>query len=168
MAISNTQATTLNRANEANRRSNLGTAFQTAQTDIANLQGGSGGILVKKTETITKAMFTDVTTTGTYTSTVLTIPAGATYLYSAITAVTAFSGDTSAVIILGDGTTTNRYLTGTPSVFATAANGVSVGAPSGTTYHAAAKSVVATVTTASDFTAVSAAASVTVSIYYII
>lgn len=125
------------------------------------------GALVKLEETVAYTDFTDGGgASGTYDITVGTIPAGATFLTSAVTAVTGFAGDTSAVLIIGDGTDTDRYNTGTPSVFATAANGVSVGAASGTAYHDSAATVTLTVTSASDFTSVSAG-SVTVELYYL-
>jgi len=125
------------------------------------------GSLVKLTETVAYDAFTDGgAAVGTYDLTVGTIPAGATFLYSAVTAVTGFAGDTSAVLTIGDGTDVDRYNTSTINVFATAANGVAAGAPSGTVYHAAEKTPKLTVTTASDFTSVSAG-SVTVELYYL-
>ena len=125
------------------------------------------GPLVKLTETVAYDAFTDGgSTAGTYDITVGTIPVGATFLYAAVTAVTGFAGDTSAVLTIGDGTDADRYNTGTPNVFATAAAGVAVGAPSGTLYHAAAATVTLTVTTAADFSSVSAG-SLTVELYYL-
>lgn len=118
-------------------------------------------------ETVARSQFTDGgATAGTYTLKKGSIPAGATVLYAAVTKIVGFTGDTSAVIVIGDGTDVDRYNTGTPSVFTTAADGISVGAPSGVVYHAAAKSVVLTVTSAADFTSVTAG-SVTVEIYYL-
>lgn len=134
----------------------------TAQSGVTTM-----GPLVKLTETVAYDAFTDNTdATGTYALTVGTIPAGATFLYAAITAVTGFAGDTSAVITIGDGTDVDRYHTGTPNVFATAAAGVSVGAPSGTIYHDTAKTPTLVVTSATDFTSVSAG-SVTVELFYL-
>ena len=125
------------------------------------------GPLVKLTETVAFGAFTDNTdATGTYAFTVGTIPVGATVLYSAITAITGFSGDTSAAITIGDGTDVDRYNTGTPSVFTTAAAGIAVGAPSGVVYHAAAKTPTLIVTGNADFTSISAG-SVTVELYYL-
>ena len=125
------------------------------------------GPLVKLTETVAFGDFTDnEDATGTYEFTVGTIPAGATFLSAAITAVTGFAGDTSATITIGDGTDVDRYHTGTPSVFATAAAGVAVGAPSGVLYHDAAKTPTLIVTTNTDFSGVSAG-SVTVELYYL-
>lgn len=124
------------------------------------------GPLVKITETVSYDDFTDGgAAVGTYDLTV-GIPVGATFLTAAVPAVTGFAGDTSAVLTIGDGTDADRYNTGTPSVFSTAANGVSVGAPSGTTYHATAATVRLTVTTDSDFTSVTAG-SLTVALYYL-
>lgn len=104
---------------------------------------------------VSVADFTDGgSTAGTYVLP-FTIPAGSTVLATYVRNVVGFAGDTSATILVGETTTpdTDRYMTSTPSVFATAAN-VAVGVPSGTAYHAAAISTVTvTVTTAADFTA---------------
>lgn len=68
-----------------------------------------------------------------------TIPAGAWFERSLVSRITGFTGDTSATIIIGvTGGDTDRYMTGTPSVFTTAAQGVDLGAPSGTVWHTAA------------------------------
>ena len=125
------------------------------------------GAQVKLEETVAYSAFTDGgSTVGTYAVTVGTIPAGATFQYAAVTAITGFAGDTTAVLTIGDGTDVDRYNTSTANVFATAANGISCGAPSGVVYHAAAKTVTLTVTAATDFTSVSAG-SVTVELYYL-
>jgi hypothetical protein len=141
----------------------------TANSLTINAQSGVStmGPIVKLVETVAYDAFTDnEDATGTYELTVGTIPAGATFLYAAITAVTGFAGDTSATITIGDGTDVDRYHTGTPNVFATAANGVSVGSPSGVLYHDAAKTPTLIVTSDSDFSSVSAG-SVTVELYYL-
>lgn len=115
-------------------------------------------------ERVTRSQFTDGgSTAGTYTMKVQ-IPVGAEVVKTLITNVTGFIGDTSAVVIVGDGSDTDRYNTGTPSVFATAAM-VAMGAPSGTLVHTAAIKPVLTVTSASDFTAVTAGA-MTIRIIY--
>lgn len=125
------------------------------------------GALVKFTETVAYDAFTDGgATVGTFDLTVSGVPIGATLLFAALTAVTGFAGDTSAVLTIGDGSDADRYNTGTPDVFSTAANGVAVGAPSGVQYHAAAKTVTLTVTTAADFSSVSAG-SLTVEMYFL-
>lgn len=128
---------------------------------------GSGqAMIVKQTETVAFDDFTDGgSTAGTF-ATSITIPAGATFLYAAVTAVTGFAGDTSAVMTIGDGTDADRYNTSTINVFATAAGGISAGAPSGVVYHATAKTVTLTVTSGADFTSVSAG-SVTIETYHI-
>lgn len=101
---------------------------------------------------VTVADFTDgAGAAGTFTTT-SSIPLGATVDYAFVKNVTAWDDDTTAVITIGDGTDVDRYNTGTPSVAATITY-LSVGAPSGTAYHAAAKTVVVTVTGGSDFTA---------------
>jgi hypothetical protein len=94
------------------------------------------------------------------------IPQGAWVHRCYLLNVTGFTGDTSAVVIVGDGSTTNRYNTGTPSVFATA-NAIDLGAVSGTAIHTAAATVTVTVTSNADFTSVSAGA-MTVKIFYYI
>jgi hypothetical protein len=163
MAISNAQATKINKMNRAAQDVSMGTLIQTMQTDIETIEGIG---LTELSETVTYDQFTDGgAAVGTFVTSMV-IPAGATVLYSAIKAVVGFAGDTSATIQIGDGTTVARYSTGTPSVFTTAANGVSAGAVSGTAYHTAEKTVKLTITTATDWTAVSAG-SVTVSVYYL-
>jgi hypothetical protein len=93
------------------------------------------------------------------------IPAGAIYMGTAVTAVTGFAGDTSALMTIGDGTDVDRYNAGTINVFATAAGGVAAGVPSGALYHAAQVTPKLTITSAADFTNVSAG-SVSVELYY--
>lgn len=85
------------------------------------------------------------------------IPIGAQVMVSLVTQVTGFTGDTSATLVIGDGSDVDRYNTGTPSVFATA-NQVAMGALSGTAVHTAAVFPTLTVTSASDFTNVTAGA----------
>jgi hypothetical protein len=83
--------------------------------------------------------------------------------------VTGFAGDTTATIIVGDGSDTDRYMTGTPSVFATAAVGVESGVPSGSKLITTANRPTVTVTTSTDFglAVTNGSGRVTVSIYYI-
>lgn len=131
------------------------------------VSGLSNTGITKISETVLFSQFTDGgAAVGTYTSPTLVFPVGSTVLCSAITAITGFTGDTSAAITIGDGSDADRYNTGTPSVFTTATNGIATGVASGVKYHDTAKSVVLTVTSGTDFTSV-AAGSVTVSIYYI-
>lgn len=156
MAFTDKQIYDLNNMNVAAQNVSLGTV----------LSGLSNTGITEVSETVTYDQFTAANAVGTYTSTSVSIPVGATVLYSAVKAVTGFTGDTSATLQIGDGTTAARYSTGTPSVFTTAANGVSVGAPSGTVYHNAAKSVVLKVTSGSAYANVTAG-SLTYSIYYL-
>jgi hypothetical protein len=115
---------------------------------------------------ITRAMMTDGgAAVGTYTLTE-TIPAGAFVTQTLLSDVTGFTGDTSAVVIVGDGTDTDRYNTGTPSLFTTAVM-IAAGVPSGTKEHIEAKAPVVTITSAADFTAVVAGA-FTLKIFYIL
>ena len=94
-----------------------------------------------------------------------TIPVGAWVLRSVLRGVTGFTGNTSAVMVVGDGSDVDRYNTGTPSVFTTA-NAIDLGAPSGTQVHTAAATVTVTVTGGSDFTAITAGTA-TISIYFL-
>lgn len=88
----------------------------------------------------------------------ITIPAGAVYLQTLSSALVGFTGDVSATATLGDGSDVDRYNTGTPNFFTTAAAGVAMGVPSGTIFHATAISTVTlTVTSNSDFTLVKTA-----------
>jgi len=84
------------------------------------------------------------------------IPLGATVVRSFLLALTGFTGDTSCTLTVGDGTDPDRYMTGTPSIFTTAAGETDLGAISGTAYHTAAKSVTLTATSGSDWGAVTA------------
>lgn len=109
-------------------------------------------------QTVTRAQFTDGgSTSGTL---VLTdgIPVGATVRRTFVQALTGFTGDTSCTLQVGDGSDVDRYMASTPSIFTTAAGETDLGAPSGVTYHTAAKSVTLTATSAADFTNVSAGA----------
>lgn len=123
-----------------------------------------GGRLEVIQETVALADFTDGGSTAGTVELSTDIPVGAVVTRTLITDVTGFAGDTSAVVTIGDGTDVDRYNTGTPSVFATAAN-VDAGAVSGTIYHSAAKTPKITVTSATDFGAVTAG-EMTVTIFY--
>ncbi len=118
-------------------------------------------------ETVGFAAFTDgLGAVGTYVMTV-SLPAKSIFLYSKVKVPAGFAGNVSAVLTIGDGSDVDRYNTGTPSVFTTAANGIEMGAPSGTRYHATAMATVTlTVTGATDFTAINAG-SIAVSLYYL-
>jgi len=115
-------------------------------------------------EQILKSAFTDGGgTSGTY-AMAEQIPAGAYYSHSRVVADAAFSGDTTAVITIGDGSDVDRYNTGTPSIFTTGDK--DMGVPSGAPYHAAAQTVTLTVTSTADFTNVSAAGQITVELWF--
>lgn len=98
-----------------------------------------------------------------------TIPAGAVFAQTLLTSLVGFAGDVSATATLGDGSDVDRYNTGTPNFFTTAAQGVDAGVPSGTKFHnAAIATVTLTVTTSSDFTLAktNGTGSVLVSLFY--
>ena len=120
--------------------------------------------LVSFQQFVTRAQFTDGgATAGTF-SLNHSIPAGARFAFALLTSITGFTGDTSAVITVGDADV-DRYNTGTPSVFTTAAAGVDMGVPSGTAWHTAAATPVITITSATDFTNVTAG-SLTITLFY--
>jgi hypothetical protein len=99
---------------------------------------------------------------GTYTSKI-TLPVGFWVDRAVLTAVTGFTGDTSATITIGDGSDVDRLNTGTPSVFTTATI-INIGLPSGILPVITAYQPVLTVTSAADFTSVTAGA-LTLKIY---
>ena len=102
------------------------------------------------------ADFTDATTTLTLTLD-QSLPTDATVIQTSLKNLTGFIGDASAAITVGDGSTADRYNTGTPSVYADAAY-LDLGAVSGTAYNATAVSPKITITTATDATDVTAGA----------
>lgn len=144
---------------------NVAAANVTLGTFLSGVQGTG---LTEVEETVTRAQFTGTVnaTTTNFTSTTGAVPVGATVLYASIKNVVGFTGDSSAVLTIGDGTDVDRYNTGTPNVFANAVNGLAAGAPSGVVYHTAAKNVVLTLTSAANITAVNAG-SITYSLYYL-
>lgn len=94
------------------------------------------------------------------------IPAGAVILGTKVLVSAGFTGNVSATLTIGDGSDVDRYMTGTPSVFATAATGIETGPPSGNRLLTAANSPTVTVTASTDFTLVNAG-SMDVFVYYI-
>lgn len=115
-------------------------------------------------ERIGFAAFTDGGSTAGTLALANKIPQGAFVRQVTLLNVTGFTGDTSAVITLGDGSDVDRYNTGTPSVFANA-NAIDVGVPSGTKIHTADATVTVTVTSGSDWGKVEAGAA-TLRIWY--
>ena len=120
-------------------------------------------------ERVAVTQFTDGgSTVGTYVLKTQ-IPIGAWVLQTILADVSAFTGDTTAVLTVGDGTDADRYNTGTPSI-ATTVNAIDMGVPSGTKIHIATTTVTLTVTTASNFTAALAhgGGALTIKIFYLI
>lgn len=99
----------------------------------------------------------------------ITIPKGAILLPMKIVVNAGFAGDTSATIKVGDGSDADRYMTGTPDVFTTAADGVQAGLVSGALLLTSANTPTVTITSAADITAVitDGSGSVTLTFYYI-
>jgi hypothetical protein len=94
------------------------------------------------------------------------IPVGAFVTRVIVSDVTGFTGDTSAVLMVGDGTDDDRYNAAADiDVFTTVA-ALDGGAPQGTAVHTVEKNPVLTVTSAANFTAVAAGA-MTVKIFYV-
>ena len=98
-----------------------------------------------------------------------TIPAGATVTHTVVRDVTGFAGDTSAVLAVGDGTDADRYIknSATLNVFGSTSGPIlhADTVMDGIKYHVAAKQPVLTITSASDWGAVTAGA-LTVIIFY--
>ena len=165
MALTNKQIQDLDRMNEASARmGGLGTY-------LANLEAGISGNLRTFSQTVTFEDFTKASAgLGKCEITAGTIPVGATFLVAQLESVVGFAGDTSATLTLGNdvgGGDVDRYNTSTANVFATAANGVALGAPSGVTYHAAEGVITAFVTSATDFDDVTAG-SLALKFYYLV
>jgi len=134
--------------------------MENAATDVAWATVGGKFVI---TATVTWAMMTDGgSTIGTY-DLLETIPVGAFVQRALLSSVTGFTGNTSATIQIGDGSDVDRYSTGTPSVFTTS-NAIDLGAVSGTAIHVAAVTPRITITSATDFTLVTAG-SLTLRIY---
>jgi hypothetical protein len=131
--------------------------------------GRTVGVVGCLSETVTVAQFTDGgSTSGTY-QMAGSLPAGAVLLRSKVGPMVGFAGDTTAVLIIGDGSDVDRYNTGTVNVFTTAAVGVDAGIPSGLGLLTAANQPTITITGGADFTAIvtDGHGVVTVAIYYI-
>lgn len=118
------------------------------------------------TETWLRADFTDGGGTSGTRAMTGSIPVGAVLLGSKVLVNLGFTGDSSAALIIGDGSDTDRYNTSTIDVFTTAASGVQSGIPSGNKLITTANAPTLTITSGSDFTNVSAG-SITVSLFYI-
>jgi len=136
-------------------------------TELLNLK--KGVIVDWIEERVKVSQFTDGGgASGTYQMKVA-VPVGAVAMRTMVTGVVGFAGDTSAVLIVGDGSDTDRYNTGTPSVFASAAM-ITAGVPSGIREHASAIKPTLTITSNADFTAVvtNAAGALTIRIVYLV
>ena len=138
-------------------------------TDILDASVALADLAVPKwgkiSQTILISTFTDgggASGTKTLTS---QIPAGAVFQHSRVLVNVACSGDTTAVITIGDGSDADRYNTGTPSVFTTGQK--DMGNPSGVRDHLTAATVTVTVTGGSDFGLVNVLGSLTIDLYYL-
>lgn len=153
------------KANQILKLSIAGGAYSSLYSQPLANAGLQAPKIVAYQQAVARADFTDGgAAVGTLDLTT-SIPAGAIFLRSQVTALTGFTGDTSATLKVGDGTTADRYSTGTPSIFTTAAQGIDIGAPSGTAWHTTAKTPKLTVTSAASFAAVVAGA-LTVTLYW--
>ena len=139
-------------------------SLQNFLTEIAAAVAQAGIVEIK--ETIAFDDFTDnLDTTGTY-EMLEDIPAGALVLGATLTALTGFTGDTSATITFGDGTDDDRYNAGAIDVFTTAAV-MDLGAMAGLAAHLVDKTPTIILTSNADFGAVDAGV-MTISLFYII
>jgi hypothetical protein len=147
-----------------NLTSNYLVWYEKRKNDGADDDWGPQGGVQCISETVLYSDFTDGgSTSGTYVL-AQAIPEGAYFYKTLVQNVTGFTGNSSAALIVGDGTDTDRYMTGTPSVYTTDTS-LDVGVASGTLYHDAAKSVTLTVTSGTDFTAVTAG-QLTIKLFY--
>ena len=106
-------------------------------------------------EYVTRAQFTDGgAAIGTY-QMKSAIPVGGHVLATTYTQITGFTGDTSAVMTVGDGTDADRYNTGTPSVLTTTAR-LDLGIASGTRFIATANRPTITITGGADWGSIEA------------
>lgn len=131
--------------------------------------GVSAAVLRCLSQVVKVSQFTDGgSTVGTLMMTGF-VPAGAILLGSKLLVDAGFAGDTSATLTIGDGSDVDRFNTGTPDVFTTAASGIQTGVPSGNKLITTAVQPVLTVTTNADFTSCKSNGSgkMTVCIYYI-
>lgn len=127
------------------------------------------GLIGVLSESVVVTDFTDGGSTSGTLQLTGSVPAGAVILGSKVLVSAGFAGDTTAVLTIGDGSDVDRYNTGTPSVFATAATGIETGVPSGSKLVTTANRPTLTITSSADFTSVktNAAGAMTVSIYYL-
>lgn len=103
------------------------------------------------------SQFTDGgSTAGTY-QVQFELPVGFYVERSQVYDVTGFTNDTSAVIVVGDGSDVDRYNTGTPSVFTTISR-LDLGVSSGVKFIATANRPTITITGGADFTSINAGA----------
>jgi hypothetical protein len=156
----------LNPVAGARREAGAGTI---GSTDIENAGVALEDLAVPKlgkiSQTILASEFTDGGgASGTKTLTTQ-IPAGAIFQHSRVLVNVAPSGDTTAVMTIGDGSDVDRYNTGTPSVLTTGQK--DMGNPSGVRDHLVATTVTVTLTGGADFGAINALASFTIDLYYI-
>ena len=107
-------------------------------------------------QTVKYSDFVDGTSTAGSLTLTYGIPIHMTVKRCFLQALTGFTGDASCTLIVGDGSITDRYMTGTPSIYTTAAGETSLGVVSGTAYHAAAKSIVLSAVSATDWGKVTA------------
>lgn len=101
------------------------------------------------------------------------VPAGAILLGMKLIVEAGFTGtnQTDCVLIVGDGSDTDRYMTGTPTIFTTAATGIQMGIPSGNKAQLNATQPVltfaATGSPASATNIIAGPGSLTISLYFI-
>ena len=96
----------------------------------------------------------------------MTLPAGAVVLYSFVDVTSAFSGDTSCALMIGDGSDADRFnKSSDPSIFA--AGNIDGGVPQGVQFCDAATSITLIATANSDWGAVSSSSAMKVYLVYV-
>lgn len=140
--------------------------YQKMKDDQADNDWGALGGLQCITETVALADFTDGgAAVGTY-DMQEQIPVGAWFLRGTLVDVTGFSGDTSAVLQVGDGSDVDRYNGSTSRDVFSTATAIDLLAPSGTLIHATAVTPKLTITSGSDWGAV-AAGQLTIKLFFL-
>ena len=143
------------------------------QAVVGALRVKHGLALQELTESFAASAFTDDNGVNGHAHFSGSLPVGAIVLGGKVVVTRGFTGDTSAVLIVGDGAGSpdnDRFNTGTIDIFAAAAAGIDLGLPSGAVYQAVACTPKLMVVSATDFSNVLAASPnglITVSLYYI-
>lgn len=145
----------------------VGKVVQYVDTDTAIVEFDTTSRFGCLSENITKSDMTDGGSTSGYKDFANTLPEGAVVKNVVFDVLTGFTGDTTAVAIVGESGNTDRFTVGSSSVLAADVVGmVSAAASADNCYLAAAVTPRVTVTGGADFTSIASGASMDVKIFY--